>query len=191
MIKCLMTATCALGLLAAPLIADETADAMSRYAAEKTAEWLQSDAVVSAINSQNVRTAGLSAAEIDGLDKNWRAQLGQVDAPLILSVMSHPLSAYLTKHVTESGGRITEVFVMDAQGLNVASSTVTSDYWQGDEAKFQQTYGIGPEAMHVGEVELDESTQTYQAQVSLSLTDPATGAVIGAVTFGLNAQAFF
>ena len=86
---------------------------------------------------------------------------------------------------------IAEVFIMDAQGLNVAASAVTSDYWQGDEAKFQQTYGVGPDAVHISEVELDESTQTYQAQVSLSLTDPATGALIGAVTFGLNAQAFY
>ncbi|UOA27264.1 hypothetical protein [Pseudosulfitobacter sp. DSM 107133] len=191
MIKCLTTATCALGLLAAPLAADEAGDAMSHYAAEKAAEWLQSDAVIAAINSQNARTADLSAEEIDGLDKNWRAQVGQVDAPLISSVMGNPLSVYLTNHVAEAGGLITEMFVMDAQGLNVAASSVTSDYWQGDEAKFQQTFGVGPQAMHVSEVELDESTQTYQAQVSLSLTDPATGNVIGAVTFGLNAQAFF
>jgi hypothetical protein len=191
MIKCLTTGTCALGLLAAPLAADEAGDAMSHYAAEKAAEWLQSDAVIAAINSQNARTADLSAEEIDGLDKNWRAQVGQVDAPLISSVMGNPLSVYLTNHVAEAGGLITEMFVMDAQGLNVAASSVTSDYWQGDEAKFQQTFGVGPQAMHVSEVELDESTQTYQAQVSLSLTDPATGNVIGAVTFGLNAQAFF
>ena len=49
----------------------------------------------------------------------------------------------------------------------------------------------GPDAVHVSEVEFDESSQTYQMQVSMSVTDPASGAVIGAVTFGLDAQAFF
>ena len=40
------------------------------------------------------------------------------------------------------------------------------------------------------EVELDESTQTYQAQLSFTLVDPATGAAIGAVTVGVNAETF-
>ena len=74
----------------------------------------------------------------------------------------------------ETGGAITEVFVMDAQGLNVAASGPTSDYWQGDEAKFQETYLKGAEAIHVSEVEFDESSQTYSVQVSVtSVTVPS------------------
>ena len=105
--------------------------------------------------------------------------------------MNNAASEHLRTHVAEAGGRITEVFVMDARGLNVASSAITSDYWQGDEAKWIDTYMKGADAIHVSEVEFDESAQTYQMQVSMSVTDPASGAVIGAVTFGLDAQAFF
>lgn len=191
MIKRLMTAMATLALLTTPLAAAEADGAMEKYAVERAAEWLKTDAVVAAIMAQNARTSGLSAEEIDALDKDWRAQVGRDDAPLISSVMDSPVSIELSDHVADRGGMIAEVFIMDAQGLNVAASAVTSDYWQGDEAKFQQTYGVGPDAVHISEVELDESTQTYQAQVSLSLTDPATGALIGAVTFGLNAQAFY
>ncbi|MFD2854813.1 hypothetical protein ACFSZS_08595 [Seohaeicola zhoushanensis] len=78
---------------------------------------------------------------------------------------------------------------MDNRGMNVAVSDVTSDFWQGDEAKFQQTFPRGPAALHVSEVELDESSQIYQAQVSFTVTD-AQGAPVGAVTIGLNAEAF-
>ncbi len=191
MIKRPMTAMATLALLTTPLAAAEADGAMEQYTIERAAEWLKTDAVVAAIMAQNARTAGLSAEEIDALDKEWRAQVGRADAPLISSVMDSPVSIELSDHVADTGGKITEMFIMDAQGLNVAASAVTSDYWQGDEAKFQQTYGLGPDAVHISEVELDESTQTYQAQVSLSLTDPATGALIGAVTFGLNAQAFY
>lgn len=191
MIKRLMTAIATVALLTTPLAAAEADGAMEKYAIERAAEWLKTDAVIAAIVAQNTRTAGLSAAEIDALDKDWRAQVGQADTPLISSVMDSPVSVELSDHVADARGMITEMFIMDAQGLNVAASAVTSDYWQGDEAKFQQTYGVGPDAVHISEVELDESTQTYQAQVSLSLTDPATGALIGAVTFGLNAQAFY
>lgn len=191
MIKRPMTAMATLALLTTPLAAAEADGAMEHYTIERAAEWLKTDAVVAAIMAQNARTAGLSAEEIDALDKEWRAQVGRADAPLISSVMDSAVSIELSDHVADTGGKITEMFIMDAQGLNVAASAVTSDYWQGDEAKFQQTYGLGPDAVHISEVELDESTQTYQAQVSLSLTDPATGALIGAVTFGLNAQAFY
>ncbi len=80
---------------------------------------------------------------------------------------------------------------MDALGLNVAASGVTSDYWQGDEDKYSKSYGAGPGAVFVDAIEFDESSQSYQGQVSFSLTDPVTGQMIGAVTVGLNAEAFF
>ena len=77
---------------------------------------------------------------------------------------------------------------MDNKGLNVAQSVETSDYWQGDEAKWQQTYSVGPDALHISEVEFDDSTGFYQSQASLAIKDPATNEVIGAVTFGINVQ---
>ena len=37
-----------------------------------------------------------------------------------------------------------------------------------------------------GEVEQDESTQIFQSQVSIPISDPATGTVIGAITVGVD-----
>ena len=37
-------------------------------------------------------------------------------------------------------------------------------------------------------VEFDESTGSYQSQVSMVVRDPATGKMIGAITFGINVQ---
>ncbi|MEL7097593.1 MAG: hypothetical protein AAGM84_02075 [Pseudomonadota bacterium] len=165
--------------------------AMSDYAAAQSADWLISDTLVAAIRAQNAATAGYDQDRIDALDSTWRAEVGTDGSALIDSVLGNDASALLSAGVAASGGVITEVFVMDARGLNVASSGVTSDYWQGDEAKFQQTFPVGAGAVHVSDVEFDESTQTYQGQVSMTLTDPETGAPIGAVTFGLNAQSFF
>jgi len=71
----------------------------------------------------------------------------------------------------------------------VALSDVTSDYWQGDEAKWQMTYGEPAGTVHLGDVELDESTQTYQSQVSFPIFDPETGEGIGAVTVGVDLSA--
>ena len=80
------------------------------------------------------------------------------------------------------------VFVMDGKGLNVGQSDVTSDYWQGDEAKWQDTYSNGKGAVHISELEEDESTQTLQSQVSVTVVDPESGKAIGAVTFGVNVE---
>jgi hypothetical protein len=68
---------------------------------------------------------------------------------------------------------------------------VTSDYWQGDEDKYSMTYPKGPGAVHFSDVEFDESSQTYQAQISIPLVDTATNEVVGALTVGVNAEALF
>lgn len=78
---------------------------------------------------------------------------------------------------------------MDNHGLNVGQSEITSDYWQGDEAKWQKTFLADAGSMHISEVEQDEFTQTYQSQLSLSVIDPASGAVIGVITIGTNVEA--
>ncbi|QFT59973.1 hypothetical protein FIU94_14165 [Sulfitobacter sp. THAF37] len=171
--------------------AAEVPPAMADYISGDLSTWINAPRIVAAIQEQNMRHEGLSAADIDEMDTAWRAQVGTSETPIIAPVMGHPLSDFLREQVTQAKGRITEVFVMDNRGLNVATSDVTSDYWQGDEAKFQKTFGAGAGAVFVDDVELDESTQTYQGQVSFSITDPDSGAVIGAITVGLDASAFY
>ncbi|GIT85302.1 MULTISPECIES: hypothetical protein [Roseobacter] len=185
-------------LLSAPLVfaaslaqAVDAPPAMRAFVEADVMSWAQSAQVVDAINSQNAETAGSSEAQVIEWDTSWRAQVGQSDQPLISDVMGRDLSTFLGEQVEASGGRITEIFVMDALGLNVAASDVTSDYWQGDEAKFTETYGAGAGAVFVDAIEFDESTQSYQGQISITLSDPATGQPIGAMTIGLNAEAFF
>ena len=164
---------------------------MRTYVESQVMTWVSDPQVIAAVRSQNMRTESASQSDIDGWDKAWRAQVGQQSQPLLEQVLQTPVSEFLQEHVAASSGQITEIFVMDMRGLNVASSGVTSDYWQGDEAKFQKTYPMGNGAIFVDEIEFDESTQAYSGQVSVALSDPATGEVIGAVTVGLNAELFF
>ena len=121
----------------------------------------------------------------EGFDKQWRAEVEAPAKPLIDGVMAHPASKFLKDKQAASKGIITEIFVMDDKGLNVAQSEVTSDYWQGDEAKFQKSFGVGPDALFVDKPEKDESTQKLQVQASFTLKDE-TGKPIGAVTVGIN-----
>lgn len=160
--------------------------ALQEYLEASIQSWASDAVLIEAIKTQNTETSGYDQAAIDNADLLWRAQIGIEGAEIIEKVMINPAANFLREQVAASGGAITEVFIMDAHGLNVAASDVTSDYWQGDEAKFTQTYPMGANAVHLGDVELDASTQAVQAQVSMSMVDPETAEVIGAMTVAVD-----
>jgi hypothetical protein len=170
---------------AAPLTANEFEPALRALAADGLAAIAQDPAVIAALREANAGPAP-GPEEIARLDRDWRAQVGTADAPLVEAVAASPASAVLRAAREDSAGLLTEIFAMDAAGLTAAMSDPTSDYWQGDEAKWRETYPAGPGAVHVSEVEFDESAQTYQAQVSLTVADGMEA--LGAMTFGVNVE---
>lgn len=172
-----------------PLYADDTKAAMEAFLTENISTWATDPTLLAAIEAQNLETAGYDQAKIDEMDQLWQAFYGIDDAEIIANVIGTPAADFLRRQVAASGGAITEAFIMDARGLNVAASAATSDYWQGDEAKFQQTYMVGNTAVHFGDVELDESTKQAQAQVSMTIVNAGTGAAVGALTVGINLDA--
>lgn len=133
----------------------------------------------------NKRQANFDQATIDALDKQWRDERKSDDQPLITAVMSSPLSGYLLRIQAGSAGLFTEIFVITAKGLNAGQSSVTSDYWQADEPKFQKTYDVGPDAVFVDEAEFEKDTATWRSQVNMTLTDDK-GAKIGAIAAEVN-----
>jgi glycerol-3-phosphate dehydrogenase len=168
--------------------ADEFEAPMKKLAGSEISQWIKDPVLVNAIKAQNQKHASLTQADIDRLDKQWRAETGASAQPLIKAVLSNDLSKFLKAKKDAGNGLYTEIFVMDNKGLNVGQSDITSDYWQGDEAKWQKTYSVGPNAIHVSEVKKDESTQAFQGQLSMSVVDPANNQVIGAITVGINVE---
>lgn len=162
---------------------------ITEFALSTVRAWTAEPVLVEAVKAQNAITAGYEQAKIEALDGQWRAEYDGASRPMIDEVLANALSHWLDGLKAQQGGLVTEIIVTDARGLNVGQSDVTSDYWQGDEAKFQNTFGVGPEAVFVDAVERDESTQMFQAQVSLTVVDPASGAAIGAITVGINVDA--
>lgn len=185
-----LTLTLTMVWLAAPLpaFANEF-EAPLKEQAQLIKSWISDDPIVTAIKDQNTRFTGLSQADIDAKDNQWRAETANTEQPLINEVLGNTLSTYLKQKLETSNGLYTEIFVMDNHGLNVGQSGITSDYWQGDEDKWQKTFLMGADAIHLSDVEQDESTQIYQSQVSLPVVDPASGSVIGAITVGINVEA--
>lgn len=187
----LSAALCALTLAPSSVLAADSSaleGQIKALVAKELRAWGSIPAIVSAIEADNAAHEVLTQAQIDALDKAWRAELDQPTRPTIDPILNNKASQVLRAQIDGAGGRVVEAFVMDSRGLNVAVASPTSDYWQGDEDKFLKTFPLGAEAIHIGEVEFDESTQTYEVQVSFTLTDPASGAPIGAITIGLDAE---
>ncbi len=153
---------------------------------ESVGEWLSNPIVSLSINAQNNLRGALSQAEIDALDTQWRAEREASDKPLISATLSAPLSIYLLRVQANSLGLYPEIFVMDANGLNVGQSAITGDYWQGDEDKFQKTFPGGPGTVFIDAAEWDEDRKIWRAQLNLAVTDPETEKVIGAATVEFN-----
>jgi len=151
---------------------------------EDMREWIETDIVRISIGAQNARLQKLPQDQIDALDTQWREERESDDKPLIAATLSNPLSVYLTRLQGKSLGLYAEIFVMDQNGLNVGQSSITGDFWQGDEAKFQKTYDVSGDALFVDEPEWDEDNKIWRGQVSFTLTDE--GKSIGAVTMEVN-----
>ncbi len=147
---------------------------------------LANEIVTLSVSNQNKRLAGIDPQTITQLDNRWVSESASTSKPLIAATLSNPLSTYLTRIQAHSVGLYTEIFVMDAVGLNVGQSNFTSDYWQGDEAKWQKTYLAGPQAVFIDEAEWHEDSGTWRAQVNLSISDAAGAQAIGAATFEIN-----
>lgn len=175
--------------LAAPALAADYQSSATQYIKDHVKGWVEAPEILAAIQAQNDANAVLSQAQIDSLDAAWRAEIDAPNKPTITPILNNPTSDLLRSKIDESNGVIVEAFLMDNRGLNVATAGLTSDYWQGDEAKFTETFGKGAEAMQIGEVEFDESSQTYSVQVSFTIKDANTATPIGAMTIALNAEA--
>ena len=135
--------------------------------------------IVKAVKEQNNK--GLTLLKIKEMDEKWKADPGVADYMQV--IMDSECGKYLRK-LQDSADIYAEIFVMDNQGANVAMTNKTSDYWQGDEAKFKKSFNEGKGAVFVDEVEFDDSSQAYLVQVSVPVME--NGTAIGAVTFGID-----
>lgn len=158
------------------------------YTKTEVAKWVADADVIAALNAANAANASYDQGKIDALDKQWRDEVGAAARPLIDQVMGSAASAKAKSWCDGAGGVVTEIIVMDNKGLNIGICDATSDYWQGDEAKYTNTFTKGAGAVFVDDVEQDSSTQKFQVQASMTVVDPASGQPIGVVTVGLDAE---
>lgn len=170
---------CILGSSA--VFAEQAPQAVKDLAATNLAALGSDPVIVAAVKEQNAM--GKSLDDIKATDKKWQETAG-IDA-FMQSLMDSSCAKRLGE-IIGSEAYFAEIFVMDNQGANVAMTGKTSDYWQGDEAKFAKSFADGAGAVFVDEVEFDDSSQAYLVQVSVPVMD--AGKAIGAITFGIDVE---
>jgi len=148
------------------------------YARVDIARSVAADATLrSAVRVKNA--AGESMAVIREIDAGWVAGgQGELKATLTRSNCADRLRELIT-----GDPLIVEAFLMDQQGALVCATGPTSDYYQGDEAKWQQPMQQGKKVF-VDEPAYDESSDTYAIQLSVPVLDG--GAPVGALTLTLR-----
>jgi hypothetical protein len=148
------------------------------YARVALAHTIASDPEIrKAVAAKNAQ--GETQAAIERKDAEWIASAGQRKA-----LTGSPCAERLRK-MTGADPLVVEAILMDEHGANVCISRETSDYWQGDEAKWQKAFVEGRDPF-VDEPAFDASAATYAIQLSVPVTEGSRR--IGALTLTLKVR---
>lgn len=162
------------------LTASEKADAKVKTFVTTKLLPLSSNAVfVAEVKKQNALKVSLD--EIKKIDAEWQA--AEDFLPIQEKVMDNACAKEIIK-IIKGLPAIKEAFVMDNQGAVVGENDLTSDYWQGDEAKWKNSFNGGKGGVDVGKVKFDKSANAQLQQISIPVI--SDGKAIGAITFGID-----
>lgn len=152
---------------------------VTEYVNKNIKPWLSDDKLVEAINASTKKHATMNYEEIQQQDRDW------VDKkPIREEIMGNEISKMLKEKMAAApNGAVTEMFVMDAHGWNVGQTGGTSDMYQADEAKWQKTYPVGPDAVFVDKVEEEDGKKITQANLTVA---DKSGKPVGAITVGIE-----
>jgi len=178
-------------LLASPGANDMIDAPLREYATRALAEWLEDPVIIDAIRAHNTETEKMTHEQLSAQNQQWIAELEAGSGPLIDKVLNNPASAILKEMKAETANIVTEVFVMDLRGANVAESEPTVNYWHLEEERYQAVSRNSEDMIYVSDVHLEVGGEVYQVEVSLPINDPETSERIGVATFGVNVQSMF
>jgi hypothetical protein len=151
------------------------------YARVPLAERIASDPqLVAAVAAKNA--SGETADEVQRRDHEWISNPKAAQR----TELTQSACADRLRGLVNDDSFVVEAFLMDARGALVCASRETTDYWQGDEPKWQRTYGDG-KRLFVDEAAQDVSTGLFAIQLSVLVSSGAEKA--GALTLTLKIPA--
>jgi hypothetical protein len=166
-------------LFTIPLLAQSagTTQKLLDREAVKLAAWGSDPVIVAAVKAQNAKRVPL--ATIKSIDASWIA--GKAE-----NLVRQSMTGACADRLRELGAASPaygETFSMDDQGAIVCATTKTSDYWQGDEAKWVRAFAEGKGSVFIDRPRFDDSAASRLAQISVPVLEK--GKAIGAITVGI------
>jgi hypothetical protein len=146
--------------------------------AQKLRAWGSDPVIVAAVKAQNAKHVALDT--IKQRDAQWTS--GKAEE-LVKQVTTGPCADHL-RQLVAGNATYGETFVMDDQGAIVCATVKTSDYWQGDEAKFERAFNARKGNVFIDRPRFDESAASRLAQISVPVMEK--DAAIGAITIGVT-----
>ena len=180
--------TAVLALALAPLAAsadidlgDEELEAALALKIRAVRHMALNPTLVRAVRRQNAE--GISPSEITARDERWKSS---DEVTQFKWTLQQTRAGRFLRDRVNADAAYNEAFLTDNQGANVAAFPPTSDYFQGDEEKWSESFNDGSGRVFIGPVELDESTGVRAVQISAPVLDQ--GRTIGVLVVGITVE---
>lgn len=129
-----------------------------------------------------------SLSEILNLDAQWRALAPRQHSEMARRVADQPASVLLGEWQHNHRSLVTEVMLTNRMGTLVAMSQLTSDFWQGDEPKFEHHIRSEDRDLFVSPIRYDASTSRFQVTVSRAVIAEGQWLPEGILVIGLDVE---
>lgn len=129
-----------------------------------------------------------SLSEILNLDAQWQALAPQHFSDMARRVADQPASIAMAQWQQGRDSLVTEIMLTNSIGTLVAMSRLTSDFWQGDEPKFEHHISAENRDMFVSPIRYDASTARFQVTVSMPVIVDGQWLPAGVLAIGLDVE---
>ena len=124
-----------------------------------------------------------NVAVMKRLDQRWAAA-SETD-PLIREVLENEVAGEL-RELQARLPQYAELFVTDTHGAIIASTDLTSDYYQADEEWWQSAWNDGAGDTFISQPEFDESTGIYAIDMALPIPGHNRDDIVGILRATVN-----
>jgi ABC-type amino acid transport substrate-binding protein len=135
-----------------------------------------------------------SFTDVMTIDSQWQALSPFATPDLAAIILALPGSAALQAWQRSHRGLVTEVMLVNDMGTLAAMSQLTSDYWQGDEPKFQRVIDShvadagADQRLYISPIRYDTSAARFQVTASAPVSPGNGKSTSGVIVIGLSIE---
>lgn len=135
--------------------------------------------------TRKVENLKLDHTEISKLEKKW----SRPNSKLATALLSNPISKDLKKEILKNFQYVKEVLIFDKSSLLLGAGEKATDYYQGDESKYSETFSKGHD-LFFDRLRFDESSKRFLVQVSMMKRSKEKNHKDLAITIGIDVSSF-